>query len=170
MVADEVRLRINLKAGGSDDFVTRGRDWLLRPASNVAAPLAIDRDVYDIKLIPLEAAATASFRASRSIGAGDDAFITGLLIHHSGESRNMPIVRLGGIAALPPDPVWVDIGNNRSPSREDVVALIEIRSFGGLSGSPVFVYLPFWRVTEKGDLFVGMRGNASSGGKYRLLV
>jgi hypothetical protein len=83
-------------------------------------------------------------------------------VHHPGKTRMMPVVRLGTIAAFPQDPVNIETG-------PDVVGLLEVRSIGGVSGSPVFVHLPFWRDTEKGDLFVGQGAKGASGGEHRLL-
>ena len=75
----------------------------------------------------------------------------------------MPIVRIGNIAALPEDPVMLTgVG-------EDVVALLEVRSIGGLSGSPVFLHLPFWRDAPEGKVLTGTGGEAMSGGEHRLL-
>jgi hypothetical protein len=62
-------------------------------------------------------------------------FIAGLFIERLGESRNIPIVRIGNIAAIAGEPI-------KTPFADKVVVhLIESRSIGGLSGSPVFVHL-----------------------------
>ena len=65
------------------------------------------------------------------IRVGSPVGLTGLFVHHHGSSRNIPIVRSGNIAAMPDEPV--------STKRGLMTAfLIEVRSIGGLSGSPVF--------------------------------
>ena len=70
---------------------------------------------------------------SKSIGTGDEVFITGLFAHLVGSSRNLPIVRMGNIAMMPGEPVMSkELGNIEA-------YLIEARSIGGLSGSPAFV-------------------------------
>jgi hypothetical protein len=70
---------------------------------------------------------------SKSIGSGDEVFITGLFAHLSGSKRNLPIVRMGNIAMMPGEPV-------PTTAFGDIEAyLIEARSIGGLSGSPAFV-------------------------------
>jgi hypothetical protein len=74
------------------------------------------------------------------VGAGDDVFIAGLFNRLRGQSRNLPLVRMGNVAMIP-DPgelvPGVKIGQNRVADVE--AYLIEARSLGGLSGSPVFV-------------------------------
>lgn len=66
------------------------------------------------------------------VGEGEEVFITGLFKHHYGENRNLPIVRVGNIAALPEEKIQCG-GHKRD------AYLIEARSIGGLSGSPVFL-------------------------------
>ncbi|MGC2192041.1 MAG: hypothetical protein WA751_06880 [Candidatus Dormiibacterota bacterium] len=70
--------------------------------------------------------------AMKQIGLGDNVFMTGLFVFHSGKQRNVPIVRIGTIAAMSGEPVETKLGSM-------VAYLIESRSVGGLSGSPVFV-------------------------------
>jgi hypothetical protein len=67
-----------------------------------------------------------------SIRAGDEVFATGLFANHIGKRRNIPIVRCGNIAAMPEEAVETELGPMDA-------FLIEARSIGGLSGSPVFV-------------------------------
>ena len=65
------------------------------------------------------------------IRVGSPVGLTGLFVHHHGSSRNIPIVRSGNIAAMTDEPV--------STRRGLMTAfLVEVRSIGGLSGSPVF--------------------------------
>lgn len=81
------------------------------------------------------------------IGVGDELQITGLFIHHRGSRRNVPVVRSGIISAMP------DAGEPVYTSRGEMEAyLAEVRSIGGLSGSPVFVVLPGWRKKQSGPL------------------
>ena len=79
-------------------------------------------------------AATSEIISKESIGPGDEVFITGLFVNHFGEERNIPILRIGNIAAMPEEKVKTD-------TMGPMDAFIEARSIGGLSGSPVFVHL-----------------------------
>jgi hypothetical protein len=74
---------------------------------------------------------TISAAERSEIGLGSPVGLAGLFVHHHGASRNTPIVRTGNIAAMPGEPVLTRKGFI-------TVFLIEVRSTGGLSGSPVF--------------------------------
>jgi hypothetical protein len=70
--------------------------------------------------------------ATENIGIGDDLFFPGLFSQRPGENKNLPIVRIGNIAAMPDEPIKSNWGVLPS------AYLVEARSIGGLSGSPVF--------------------------------
>lgn len=170
-VPDEVALWLNLRDGGIDRVVTRFDDWVQHPTADVAV-LRILPDVgrFRFKLYPVASAADAAFREQRQVSAGEDVFLTGLLAHHPGRSQIIPVVRVGNIAALPVDPVSLRHGHHASAQiADDIVALIEVRSIGGLSGSPVFLHLPAWRDLNAGDTLIGGGGGPGSGGANYLL-
>ena len=58
--------------------------------------------------------------------------------NHYGQHKNIPIVRVGNIAAMPEERVATQMGLIDA-------YLVEARSIGGLSGSPVFVSLSLFR-------------------------
>jgi len=67
------------------------------------------------------------------IGVGDEVLITGLFSKIKGKSRNIPIVRIGNLAMAPSEPVVpTRLGNIEA-------YVIEAKSLGGISGSPVFI-------------------------------
>jgi hypothetical protein len=70
---------------------------------------------------------------------GDFIFIPSLFPGHTGERRNIPVARVGNIAAPPLEIVrW---GSPTAPAY-----LIETKSLGGISGAPVFLHLdPYGR-------------------------
>ncbi len=141
--SDEVLLTLNAKSGrGTLPIKTKFEQWQRHTNADVAVcNVALDHR-YQFTLVPPEMFATAAVIAEKKVGPGDDVFATGLLVYHPGKTRNMPIVRLGCISALPDDPIRVSTGNGYA---RDKVALTEVRSLGGLSGSPVFVHFPFFR-------------------------
>jgi hypothetical protein len=88
---------------------------------------------FDFRAIDLDRAVVSKELAEKyDIGCGDEVSTMGLLVRHFGEDRNIPVVRTGNIAAMPDEPINLDeYGFQR-------VYLVESRSIGGLSGSPVF--------------------------------
>jgi hypothetical protein len=65
------------------------------------------------------------------IGEGTEAFFTGLFVPFIGERKIYPIYRFGKVALIPDEKImWIN------EKRE--IHLIEISSFGGNSGAPVF--------------------------------
>jgi hypothetical protein len=79
------------------------------------------------------------------ISEGDEVFYVGMFAQHTGEKRNLPIIRFGNISLMPYEKILI----KRDPytdNRYPVDAyLVECRSRSGLSGSPVFVYFPATR-------------------------
>ena len=102
----------------------------------------------DSKVIPLGMFLSDDVRDEHEIGLGDEVFLPGLFINHHGRQRNIPIVRAGNIAAMPEEKVYTSFGIIDA-------YLVEARSIGGLSGSPVFVHLGMDRKFEKNSFLVG---------------
>lgn len=132
----EFRLRANQKEGGA--VLLRGADdikWWTHPTDegvDVAAFGWAPPDIVERKAVPLEMFLTDEIIRGKSIGVGDEIFMTGLFIHLAGAARNQPIVRMGNIAMMPDEPIPSEVGPVEG-------ILIESRSIGGLSGSPAFV-------------------------------
>jgi hypothetical protein len=146
-------IRANKKDGES--FIFRsGPDfrWFYHPkedeASDVAvAQLVLPKEIID--LIDYEAMdqivlLTDEIVRKDQIGVGDEVFIIGLFSYLTGSSKNIPIVRMGNIAMMPDEPVQTKTFGSME------AYLIEARSIGGMSGSPVFVLKEYangkWRV------------------------
>lgn len=88
--------------------------------------------IFDLKAIPLDIFTDQERISDGRVAVGNEVFMTGLFTRHTGTAKNSPIVRTGSIAMLP---------NERIPTRDFgnmELYLIEARSIGGLSGSPVF--------------------------------
>lgn len=112
------------------------------PSVDVAALQASPTADTDHLTFSAEDFATEGLVKKEGIGLGEEVFLVGLFSEHFGSKRNIPIVRIGNIAAMPEEPVSV-------PGLGSIDAyLIEARSIGGLSGSPVFVNLGKVRVHE----------------------
>jgi hypothetical protein len=151
-----VLLRLNRKNGEAIWVRTLLKDWISHPsdaAIDVAvARFSIDENVLDHKFFPVEASATRQLIAKETIDIGDEVFLSGLFAPHVGRKTNIPIIRVGNIAAMPREKVSTKLG-------EIDAYLIEARSIGGLSGSPVFVHVTgvrhgVLRLTEAPQIFL----------------
>jgi hypothetical protein len=133
----KVFIRLNWKDGESRWAETDISSWYFHP-TNPRVDVAVLRGLLpedsDHLVYPLSGIVTPAVIESEQLGHGSEVFLVGLFAHHSGQRRNIPIVRVGNIAALPEEPVETGIGSIDA-------YLIEARSIGGLSGSPVFVHL-----------------------------
>jgi len=131
----EFLIRVN-DTGGTATFVRSGDvRWWFHPSDesvDVAVLAWAPPEYVEYKRVPISVFLTDEIIQSRSIGTGDEVFITGLFIHLAGSARNLPIVRMGNIAMMPDEPVPTRMGSIDA-------YLIEARSIGGLSGSPAFV-------------------------------
>jgi hypothetical protein len=144
-----VALRMNATDGEAKWFETRLDEWYFhpdRPDVDVAiANLGIP-DGHDHVAIPHSWRITDEYRKNVGIAAGDEVAIVGLFAHHHGETRNVPILRTGNIATLDDEPIVTAQGVKK-------LHLVEVRSTGGLSGSPVFHVVPPVRAVD-GELEV----------------
>lgn len=86
----------------------------------------------DIAVIPLRMFVDEQIINNHRIEVGDEVFITGLFTETTETTRNIPIVRIETVAMIP---------GEKLPFKDGLIEahLIECRSIGGLSGSPVFV-------------------------------
>ena len=92
----------------------------------------------DHRVFPIAGFATKEKVELEKIGLGEETIIAGLFAPHHGNTKNIPIVRIGSIAAMPEEKVITRIGQIDA-------YLVEARSIGGLSGSPVFVNMGIMR-------------------------
>jgi len=103
-------------------------------------PFLPNQTVFDFSPISIQTLLSNETSVKHSIGVGDELFVVGLFTLHYGKQRNIPIVRTGIISAMFQEPL-LDRQN-----RPYTAYLAEMRSIGGLSGSPVFVMLNRQRV------------------------
>jgi hypothetical protein len=140
-VDGDVYLRLNLRDGGATTVQIPVARWFYHP-TDPATDLAITPWTWDerleVRFLPRSTLfATPEIIEEKGIGIGDEVFMVGLFSRHYGTERNIPIIRVGHIAAMPEEPVVIG-----DAQRMDAY-LIEMRSIGGLSGSPVFVVKEF---------------------------
>ncbi|SIJ61474.1 Uncharacterised protein [Mycobacteroides abscessus subsp. bolletii] len=132
-------LRVNTKDGGFRLVEIEAEKWMKPDVSEEVIDIAFcqweslpNSSEFDIRCVGSELAATPEVISSEQIGIGNEVAFAGLFVRHHGKQRNEPIMRFGNICAMPTDPVASRIG-------EIEAYLVESRSVGGLSGSPVFV-------------------------------
>lgn len=143
----EVFIRANTKQGESVWAKCQSNDWLFHPTDQTA-DLALLRtgvpDGWDHLVIPSSMCATSEVLQKNEVGLGDEVFVVGLFRHHHGSRKNIPIVRVGNLAAMAEEKVSTkDFGLVDAH-------LIEARSIGGLSGSPVFLNMGVVRYLDGG--------------------
>jgi hypothetical protein len=70
-----------------------------------------------------------------------------MFVGRIGEQRNIPVLRIGTIAAMRDEPLRTQYGYHEA-------FLVEARSIDGLSGSPVCVHLPVGRLLPRNMAFM----------------
>lgn len=132
----EVYLRVNEKHATSNVLRLPLEKWKHHPQDEYvdAAILQIDDldPTWDHLPYPLPIHSSPS-TTPLPPQLGDDVLAVGLFSKRAGKQRNLPILRFGNIVAVPDEPIETNWG----PLQR--AYLIESRSTGGLSGSPVFV-------------------------------
>lgn len=149
----ELFTRANRKDGTLYEGAIPADRWVFHPNSErVPTDVAVCEVAFtpeaDVLTIPLNgdfsAVATEEVMRDNNVGVGDEIAIIGLFRNHYGQERNIPIVRIGNLAAMPEEPVMTSYCGYTD------AYLIEARSISGLSGSPVFLNMPPMRVIDGG--------------------
>lgn len=146
-----IGIRLNIKNGDTIDIDVPLDGWLYHPKDKsidaVILP-AMEIIGIDVAAIPSYTTVTDETIKKYGIGIGDEVCIVGLFDQHYGIRRNLPILRIGNIAMMPQERIQTrDYGPIEA-------YLIELRSIGGLSGSPVFVHTrSYIKGKEKHTLF-----------------
>jgi len=143
---DTALLRVNVTSSRTVRYIPLPKKaWHFHPDHNEEGPKQKYIDVavckfnfnytdIDLTFFDTDSFMSADVQREFDVGAGDEVAITGLFFSHYGETRNLPIVRIGNIAAMPGEPLPTSHGLMEG-------YLIETRSIGGISGSPVFTHL-----------------------------
>jgi len=155
-VDNNIWVRVNKKNEGFDFIPIPISAFIPHPDSVdiMILPFVLDMSVYDYLTLPHTMLLNQHTIDDQNVSLGDDVFMTGLFVRHAGKEKNIPIVRAGNIAAMPEEQVYSKVFGNMD------AYLIELRSLGGLSGSPVFLHLSGNRVMKDGGNVtrVGHRG------------
>lgn len=129
-------LLVNSKSGPPIRLTTFYPRWFFHPTDEKADVAVIQIGEHpdaDTLAVLIDLFVTQEDIESReSVDIGDEVFVTGLFTLAPGQKKNLPIVRHGNVAMIPEEQIQTDLGFTD-------VYLVEGRSIGGLSGSPVFV-------------------------------
>ena len=144
-----VYARLNDKAGQAQVIGLARSEWYSHPDPRVdviVCPTIIPKDQFDLQHYPLlKYTVPSSFQPEEfvvnadtiklyEVGIGDEVYLAGMFIGRLGEASNVPVLRIGTIAAMSGEPIETKYGIHEA-------FLIEVRSIDGLSGSPVCVHL-----------------------------
>jgi hypothetical protein len=139
---ESIWVRVQRKAGLAPGlFETKRKDWIChhdRFVEICVYPVNWrEWDVCgDLDIIALAAPAiimTPELEEHFGFGLGSDVFIPSVFVGRVGERQNIPVARVGTIAAMPIEPIAY--GSPRKPA-----FLIETKSLGGTSGAPVLFH------------------------------
>jgi hypothetical protein len=167
--ASELLVRFNTRDGKSRAVATSFSDWTPNvelPEDQQDTPPWLDVAVLpcfgansilaaDFDIFPFSSVIHINDDGIKQlpITIGDEVFFPGLFSAQRTSDRNSPIIRCGNIAAMA-GKLKVDVCAVKNVEIEGY--LLEARSLGGLSGSPVFVYHPERRrewTDEKGNTY-----------------
>lgn len=150
-----VFLRLDKLQGGTETVVIPlvpdgpTKNVFTSPNSTVdiaVIPALPDQKAIDFKVLSVDLVTSQDDFPKLGIAEGSEVFFTGLFTPHTGQKRNYPVVRFGRVALLSDEKVdWNGVPTD--------LYLIESSSYGGNSGSPVFLYLGADRTP--GSLVVG---------------
>jgi hypothetical protein len=148
----DILIRINTRSGGIKYITTKLPRWHFHPdhvetgrkknyidvaaysLCNMREWSSTDMEDADFSHMDENEICTANIIEEYTIGIGDEVVIPGLFLSHLGTLRNIPIVRHGNIAAMREEPVPTSKGMMDA-------YLVEMRSIGGISGSPVLLQM-----------------------------
>jgi len=153
----DLSIRFNLRSGGiKDKFIPRA-DWLKDRGSDVAVlPLDFMWDEfknYEVKFVDVTELRSYldhyswgnSFPENHPppmrYGQGDEVFSIGLFDRHFGDTHStQPVARFGHIALVPAlhERIWAEVEIGK-PLEQIEAFLVEIASWEGQSGSPIFL-------------------------------
>jgi hypothetical protein len=147
---NRIRIRINLTAGKQEWRDVPLSCWQFHPSfpnmDLAILKIGIDGDTDHVAWPVEHFVSEQSMQDDgRKVELGDELFFAGLFWPHTGEQRNIPIVRIGNIAALRGEPVVNSYGKPMDSY------LVESRSIGGLIGSPVFIDVLLAKQTHVGE-------------------
>ena len=157
-------IRLNTSEGASDVIELEAHDWSHHPEGDDIAVVLIDLPEGKYRTHTIAAGTCLRPMMLRwfKYGPGEDVFIISRFMTVGGKQTNQPVVRFGHLAMMPGEP----IEHERGYKVESF--LVESRSISGMSGSPVFIYVPLvedFQLPGERDM---MRESGNAKGPYLL--
>jgi hypothetical protein len=146
----EVYFSVNKKGGGTTKGEVKSPHptWLTHPTDSNAdvavVQVALDPTIIDVSPIPIEHFGMPERLSKLNIGIGDEVHSIGLFSPNPGAESNTPIIRFGNLSMVSSEKVQTELGFTE-------MYLVEARSIGGMSGSPVFVRPTFAQRVGRAD-------------------
>jgi hypothetical protein len=133
-----LKLRMNRQGGGVELLeIGEGASVFFHADPTVdlcVLPGGLDRSTFEYRELGADFFPPREAIQAPLLGEGIDVVFLGLFQPHPGEARNQPIARFGRVAMVPNERVfWEETFHE--------LLLIEISSYGGNSGAPVFAFL-----------------------------
>jgi hypothetical protein len=129
-------IRLNTRDEGVEIIETDLDDWDRANEDDLAVcgPLP-SQTTFRLSPVTEDVFVTPEIIERYRIGPSDEVFMVGRFVNHAGQQSNTPSVRFGNVSMMPLEPLKLDSGAMQESF------LVEMRSSGGYSGSPVFVYI-----------------------------
>lgn len=133
-------IRLNTLQGDMDVYPSDFDSWIPHPKG---ADLAVhyfglvNRGSFHYKSINPDMFITKGELERLKVGPGGDVFMVGRFVALEGRQKNTPSVRFGNISMMPDEPV----PHHSGIAQESFI--VEMRSYSGYSGSPVFLHFPY---------------------------
>jgi hypothetical protein len=148
--------RFYIRARDLPEIVTHRDEWILHPETDIAiCPLTDFESGRTVEL---------SSRPSDRISFGHNVFMVGLFDPLQDHTAEVELVARFGHIALPDVIVSLSLEDQREELTPARVRLIETRSWGGESGSPVFVHSEYYQRHASSHGFPSKYGGYDMGG------
>jgi hypothetical protein len=159
----DITIRVNRKFKKPKTIKIKRSDWIFHPDKSVdLCVYPFDEQEHDpdgdLDIVQVGvnfqddlSGMHLSYRKELHFGVslGDEVFITGAFVSRLGGHKNIPVVRIGNIAAMAEEPIAV-------ASPKFPAYLVETRSLAGISGSPVFLNLQSNRILGRKNFSRGV--------------
>ncbi len=145
-----VYFSVNKIGGGviNDGVIPVVPAWVVHPtdpnADVAVIQVVLKVGVVDIAPVPVETFALPQRIRELNIGLGDEVHSVGLFSGVPGTESNTPVARFGNISMMSSEQIQTDLGFTE-------MYLVEARSIGGMSGSPVFVRPTYGQRIDRND-------------------